>query len=612
MKTNYFTTNRISIRLALAAISFFPFISMAQLYVPTTDKVGIGTAAPVSKLDVEGGVSIGAAYSGATGAPANGAIIEGNVGIGTVAPGKKFDVNGDALIGASSRAAGHAFLFLDAGTTTGNEPHFRFSQNTVLKAQIKWSSDAAGGIDFYTVGTGSFVRFTNLGNVGIGTPTPNDKLDVAGNVNLNAGTNAFKINGSKVLWQNNNITNIFVGVDAGPVTTGTYNSASGYKALFSNTSGTNNSAFGSYALYSNTTTSFNTGCGYSALTGSTGNYNTALGYSAGSSNTTGYNNTLVGYAANVSTGALSNATAIGNGAIVNASNKIRIGNTYSTIVIEGQTAWSYPSDGRFKNNITDEVKGLEFIKKLRPINYHFDSQNFDQFIMQNMPDSIKALYTNGIEYASSAAVIHTGFIAQEVEQAANDCGYIFDGVHAPVDDKDNYSLAYSQFVVPLVKAVQELSKITDSLTTVKTKQDSTINVQNSKIADLQNQIINCCAASGRNMGIINNGNDANDIGNMNGKAINDILSTPSAILYQNVPNPFNQQTSIQYFIPENVQNASIMVFDLNGKLMNTVPVTSFGKGAITINGSALSPGMFVYSLVVDEKIIDTKRMILTH
>ncbi|MDO9186597.1 MAG: hypothetical protein Q7W13_11360 [Bacteroidia bacterium] len=127
----------------------------------------------------------------------------GNVGIGTAAPGKKFDVNGDALIGASNRAAGHAFLFLDAGTAAGNEPHFRFSQNTILKAQIKWSSDAAGGIDFYTVGTGSFVRFTNAGNVGIGITSPLAKLHLNnGSVLFDGTTGATPTSGAgtRMMW----------------------------------------------------------------------------------------------------------------------------------------------------------------------------------------------------------------------------------------------------------------------------------------------------------------------------------------------------------------------------------------------------------------------------
>ena len=51
------------------------------------------------------------------------------------------------------------------------------------------------------------------------------------------------------------------------------------------------------------------------------------------------------------------------------------------------------------------------------------------------------------------------FLAQEVEKAANESVYDFDGVHKPKNDHDLYSLSYAQFVVPLVKAVQEQQEI---------------------------------------------------------------------------------------------------------------------------------------------------------
>jgi len=89
------------------------------------------------------------------------------------------------------------------------------------------------------------------------------------------------------------------------------------------------------------------------------------------------------------------------------------------------------------------------------------------------------------------------------------------------------------------------------------------------------------------------------------------LSNASAVLYQNSPNPFSQQTNIGYFIPTSAQSASVLVFDLQGKLIATLPVTNYGTGSIIINGNSLTPGMFVYSLVVNGNIIDTKRMILT-
>ncbi len=54
-----------------------------------------------------------------------------------------------------------------------------------------------------------------------------------------------------------------------------------------------------------------------------------------------------------------------------------------------------------------------------------------------------------------------------------------------------------------------------------------------------------------------------------------------------------------------------MVFDLNGKLVKTIPIVNYGSGSAIINGNELNPGMFVYSMMVDNQIIDTKRMILT-
>jgi hypothetical protein len=59
--------------------------------------------------------------------------------------------------------------------------------------------------------------------------------------------------------------------------------------------------------------------------------------------------------------------------------------------------------------------------------------------------------------------IQSGFIAQDVLKAAKAVGYDFDGVNKPQHDKDNYSIAYSQFVVPLVKAVQEQQAMIESL-----------------------------------------------------------------------------------------------------------------------------------------------------
>ena len=54
---------------------------------------------------------------------------------------------------------------------------------------------------------------------------------------------------------------------------------------------------------------------------------------------------------------------------------------------------------------------------------------------------------------------YTGFLAQEVEKAAKAANYNFSGYTAPKTPSGLYTLSYEQFVVPLVKAVQEQEAI---------------------------------------------------------------------------------------------------------------------------------------------------------
>jgi trimeric autotransporter adhesin len=147
-------------------------------------------------------------------------------------------------------------------------------------------------------------------------------------------------------------------------TTGLFNTASGVSALQSSTTGGGNTASGVSALFSNTTGNNNTASGLNALSGNTtGGANTASGLGALFSNTTGSGNTAIGAFTDVAADNLSNATAIGSGAVVDASNKIRLGNTAVTI-IEGQVPFTFSSDQTKKENF-QPVDGEEVLRKLR-------------------------------------------------------------------------------------------------------------------------------------------------------------------------------------------------------------------------------------------------------
>ncbi|RZJ68770.1 MAG: hypothetical protein EOO50_00905 [Flavobacterium sp.] len=236
---------------------------------------------------------------------------------------------------------------------------------------------------------------------------------------------------------------------------GNSNTASGANALGSNVSGNNNTISGILAAVFNISGSNNTASGASALYSSNGSGNSAFGTGALITNTVGNNNTAVGNTANTSTGIISNATAIGNAAIVNLSDKVRFGNAAVT-VIEGQVPYFNPSDARFKFNVKQNVPGLDFIMKLKPVTYNFDTRKFQQYLSQNIPDSLKT-DVKGNAFDKSSGIVRTGFLAQDIEKAANELGYDFDGLHIPdaSNPTDNYSVAYSQFIMPLVKSVQE-------------------------------------------------------------------------------------------------------------------------------------------------------------
>lgn len=85
----------------------------------------------------------------------------------------------------------------------------------------------------------------------------------------------------------------------------------------------------------------------------------------------------------------------------------------------------------------------------------------------------------------------------------------------------------------------------------------------------------------------------------------------SSVLYQNVPNPTNSITNIDCYLDSHVSKAVIAVYDLNGLQLKEYPVYHQGKNTITIEANEFKPGIYMYSLLVEGKLIDTKRMVIT-
>ena len=142
---------------------------------------------------------------------------------------------------------------------------------------------------------------------------------------------------------------------------------------------------------------------------------------------------------------------------------------------------------------------------------------------------------------------------------------------------------YSEIVVPLVKAVQELSKNQDSLFAV--------------IATLK-------GAGQRN----NNGDTTQ--GKSESVYQLELANNSAPILYQNEPNPFNGSTVIRYFIPENnIGSAYVGFYDMYGKEIKKLEITEKGFGKIEASTENLASGIYSYSIVVDGKTVETKKML---
>lgn len=94
-----------------------------------------------------------------------------------------------------------------------------------------------------------------------------------------------------------------------------------------------------------------------------------------------------------------------------------------------------------------------------------------------------------------------------------------------------------------------------------------------------------------------------------GKSTQKTDMTNGARLNQNAPNPFTDKTVISYFIPENITQAQLIVYDVTGNAIRKFDIRTKGEGSVTFDASNLKNGLYMYSIYTDGKLIDTKTMI---
>lgn len=94
--------------------------------------------------------------------------------------------------------------------------------------------------------------------------------------------------------------------------------------------------------------------------------------------------------------------------------------------------------------------------------------------------------------------------------------------------------------------------------------------------------------------------------------INELGGTDNPVLFQNYPNPFDESTIIEYYLPRGHQGAYLELFTVDGAFVSRIPVKASGQGSVVISKAAMAAGNYVYSLIADGQLIGTKQMTISH
>jgi len=245
-------------------------------------------------------------------------------------------------------------------------------------------------------------------------------------------------------------------------------------------------------------------------------------------------------------------------------------------------SWTGASDIRLKKDTASFKDGLNVLRKIHPITYKFTGAGGLPSQKTNIGISAQQVETVAPYCISSARLIvkqseSASFGADVVGTTQSDSS---GSTNSIVNIK---TFNYDPFIYMLINAVNQLD---------------------SSNSDLRKQLASLQGLVSRSL--VPTGTEDQKEGILDEKKINN-----GPRLSQNVPNPFNQATTIKCYVPEESKSANLMVFDLQGTLKKTIPVNGRGETFVTIQAKEFVAGMYHYSLIINGQEIDTKKMILT-
>lgn len=234
------------------------------------------------------------------------------------------------------------------------------------------------------------------------------------------------------------------------------------------------------------------------------------------------------------------------------------------------------SDKKLKNNIKDMMNAMDIINKLKPKTYEF--RNDGNYALMNLPKGMQyGLIAQDVEAVLPQLVkdskfnTHTAFQA-EYEKAERE------GKPLPKSEVIEFkALDYVDLIPIMVKGMQE---------------------QEQTISDLKNEVNELKKL-------------VQQLTQNNSNAIQSTVSGSTASLSQNTPNPFSADTKINCLIPSSAKNAILVISTMDGKKVQSYNIGTTGAYTLTVHGGSLPAGQYMYSLIIDGKVYDTKQMTLT-
>ncbi len=263
---------------------------------------------------------------------------------------------------------------------------------------------------------------------------------------------------------------------------------------------------------------------------------------------------------------------LGTAVIVNTPTATDMAGYFNGDLLTTTAFWNL-SDSTLKENIQSIVNPMDVINALDPKSYTFKQQGNESMILP--------------------VGTHYGLLAQEVESILP--GAVRDCVHPErMDTLGNQTHAEIAY-----KAVNTNELIPFLIGAIK-EQQQTMEAMQDEIAIL--------SGGGNRQG--NFGSDDEEV-QTNGINVQ-LTNAKAIILNQNVPNPFAEQTTITYFLTDDVKKAQMFFYDNKGTILKTVEINEKGAGQINVFAADLSSGNYTYTLVADGKVIDSKKMIKTN